>query len=86
MPTTRTHHVALVHEGRVRLDADGALPRFEQDLDADDSPDPTAYASTLVGPGAHLAPVVRMPDPTGAVTRASDRLHVLGLRGEPSIG
>ena len=86
MPTTRTHHVALVHEGRVRLAADGTLPRFEQDLDADDSPEPTAYASTLVGPGAHLAPVVRLPDPTGAVSRASEQLHVLALRGEPTGG
>ena len=83
MSTTRTHHVALVNEGAVLVRPDGTLPRFEQDLEPDDGPDPTAYASTLVGPAVHLAPVARIPDAEGRTSRDSDRLHVVALRGEP---
>ena len=82
--STRTHHVALVHEGRVRVGPDGLLPRFEEDPGSDDSSDPTSRASTLVGPGVHLAPVVRMPDASGRTSRDSERLHVLVPRGAPA--
>ena len=79
----RTHHVALVRGGSVLVDGDGSLPSFVQDPDADDAPDPTAYATTLVGHGVHLSPVVllRRDD----ADHRPDRLHVLALRdGAPA--
>lgn len=80
----RTHHVALVRDGTVLVVDDGALPSFVQELEADDAPDPTAYASTFAGHGVHLAPVVLLrKDDTD---RTPDRLHVLALRGEPDPG
>ncbi|WP_191277539.1 aminoglycoside phosphotransferase family protein [Nocardioides flavus (ex Wang et al. 2016)] len=80
----RTHHVALVRDDAVLLAADGSLPRFVQDLEDDDGPDPTAYATTLAGPGVHLAPVVTLP-PEDSDDRP-DRLHVLALRGAAPAG
>ncbi len=57
----RTHHVALVRDGTVLVDPDGSLPSFVQDRADDDAPEPTAYATTLVGDGVHAAPVVTLP-------------------------
>ncbi len=83
-PRQRTHHVALVRDDTVRVAGDGSLPSFVQDLEDDDAPDPTAYATTVVGHGVHLAPVVTLPqeDAEGR----PDRLHVLALRGGAAPG
>jgi hypothetical protein len=80
----RTHHVALVGDGTVLVAADGSLPCFVQDLADDDAPEPTAYATTLVGDGVHVAPVVTLPqeDADGP----PDCLHVLTLRGAAPPG
>lgn len=80
----RTHHVALVHDDVVLVGSDGSLPTFVQDLEDDDAPDPTAYASTVAGHGVHLAPVVLLREDD--TDRRPDRLHVLALRGEPDPG
>lgn len=82
--STRTHHVALVRDDTVLVADDGSLPTFVQDLEADDAPDPTAYASTFTGHGVHLAPVVLLPQDDA--DRRPDRLHVLALRGRPAPG
>ena len=80
----RTHHVALVRGDSVLVAGDGSLPSFVQDLDADDAPDPTAYATTLTGHGVHLSPVVLLRrDDTD---RRPDRLHVLALRDGAPVG
>ena len=82
--THRTHHVALVRGDTVLVAADGSLPSFVQDLEDDDAPDPTAYASTLAGHGVHMAPVVVLPQ--DVPDRRPDRLHVLALRDGAPVG
>lgn len=80
----RTHHVALVRDDTVRVTGNGSLPSFVQDREDDDAPDPTAYATTVVGHGVHLAPVVTLPQEDA--DRPPDRLHVLALRGGAPTG
>jgi hypothetical protein len=80
----RTHHVALVRDDTVRVTSNGSLPSFVQDLEDDDAPDPTAYATTVAGHGVHLAPVVTLPQEDADSPPA--RLHVLALRGEAPAG
>lgn len=80
----RTHHVALVRDGTVLVDPDGSLPSFVQDRADDDAPEPTAYATTLVGDGVHAAPVVTLPREDDDVR--PDLLHVLALRGGAPAG
>lgn len=80
----RTHHVALVDDGAVLVTRDGSLPSFVQDLEDDDAPEPTAYATTLAGDGVHLAPVVTLPQEDTDVRPG--RLHVLARRGAVPAG
>ncbi len=77
---TRTHHVALVHDGTVWTE-DGVLPTFVHG-DEDDA-DPTRAATRHVADGVHAAPPVRLPRPDDAGT--ADVLHVLALRGDPDL-
>ena len=57
---TRTHHVALVHDGTVWSE-DGALPTFVH-ADEDDG-DPTRTATRHVADGVHAAPPIPLPQP-----------------------
>ena len=74
---TRTHHVALVHDGTVWTE-DGSLPTF---VHAEDDGDPTRTATRLVSDAVHAAPPIPLPQPDEAVR--ADVLHVLALRGDP---
>jgi len=74
---TRTHHVALVHDGTVWSE-DGALPTF---VHADEDDDPTRTATRHVADGVHAAPPIPLPQPDESVR--ADLLHVLALRGHP---
>ncbi len=79
--SSRTHHVALVHDDRVWATG-GVLPTFVHDRDDDDAPDPTRTAAQLVAEGVHAAPPVLLGEDDGATVQ--DRLHVLVLRGDPT--
>ena len=75
---TRTHHVALVHDGTVWSEG-GVLPTFVHG-DEDDA-DPTRAATHHVADGVHAAPPIPLPRPDEA--GRADVLHVLALRGDP---
>lgn len=69
-----TEHVALLHEGRVLVDATGALPSF---VDPDDE-STLAAAMALVGADIAIAPTAKLPD--------GRRVHVVGRRGAGPSG
>lgn len=68
--------VALVHDGRVRVDPQGALPGLT--LNDDGDVDGSAAALELVGAECLLAPVVRLAD--------DRQLYVVGSRHTPTPG
>ena len=69
-----TEHVALLHEGRVLVDATGTLPSF---VDPDDE-STLATALALVGADIAIAPTANLPD--------GRRVHVVGCRGPKPSG
>jgi hypothetical protein len=69
-----TDHVALLHDGRVLVDATGDLPSFVRDEDESS----LAAALGLVDADLLLAPVVKLPD--------ERRVHVVGTRGSVPPG
>ena len=78
--TIRTHHVALVHDGRVWT-VEGALPTFVHHREDPDAPEPTRTATQLIADGVHAAPPVLLDGAEGE--GLPDGLHVLALRGDP---
>ncbi|KRF05927.1 hypothetical protein ASG88_20780 [Nocardioides sp. Soil777] len=69
-----TEHVALLHEGRVLVDATGALPAF---VDPEDE-STLATALALVGADIAVAPTAKLPD--------GRTVHVVGRRGPAPSG
>lgn len=69
-----SHHVALLHDGRVLVDETGALPSFAPDRHLGS----LTRSLQLVGADIALAPVVRLPD--------DRRVHLVGTRGRAPSG